>query len=93
MGRRKKSEIHLDLDLESLMTAFPSADVHRVIDELNKREKRRRKLPSAFEVYHVIALGLMVSTGAKEVLRHVLDKVRDRLWIAGRSGGERSGDY
>jgi len=85
MGGRKKSEIHLDLDLESLMTAFPSEDVHRIIDELGKREKRRRKLPSGFVVYQVIALGLMVSTGAKEVLRHLLDKVRDRLWIAGPS--------
>lgn len=84
MGGRKKSEIHLDLDLESLMTAFPSEDVERIIDELGKREKRRRKLPSAFVVYQDIALGLMVSTGAKEVLRHLLDKVRDRPWIAGR---------
>jgi hypothetical protein len=85
MGGSKKSAIHLDLDLESLMTAFPSEDVHRIIDELGKREKRRRKLPSGFVVYHGIALGLMVSTGAKEVLRHLLDKVRDRFWIAGRS--------
>src|SRR5436309_6232640 len=85
MGGSKKSAIHLDLDLESLMTAFPSEDVQRIIDELGKREKRRRKLPSVFVVYHGIALGLMVSTGAKEVLRHLLDKVRDRVLIAGRS--------
>jgi len=85
MGERKKGEIHIDLDAAGLMTAFPSEDVHRIIDNLGKREKRRRKLPSAFVVYHVIALGLMVSTGAKEVLRRLLDRVRDRPWIGARS--------
>src|SRR4051795_7080765 len=85
MGGRKKGGIHIDLDLEALMTAFPSEDVHRIIDSLGKREKRRRKLPSGFVVYHVIALGLMVSTGAKEVLRRLLDRVRDGVWVGGRS--------
>lgn len=83
-GRQEEERDPPRLGSGKLMTAFPSEDVDRIIDELGKREKRRRKLPSAFMVYQVIALGLMVSTGAKEVLRHLLDKERDRLWIAGR---------
>lgn len=81
MGARRKAEIHIDLD--ALMTAFPGRDVERILDELGKRERRRRKLPAAAVVFHVIALGLMVSTGAKEVLRTLLDKVRDREWVGG----------
>ncbi len=80
MGVRK-GEIHLDLD--ALTTAFPVKDVEQILDDLGKREKRRRKLPAVAVVYHVIALGLMVSTGAKEVLRRLLDQVRTREWVGG----------
>ena len=82
MGGRGKGEIHIDLD--ALTTAFPSKDVERILDEVGRREKRRRKLPAAAVVYHVIALGLMVSTGAKEVLRRLLDHVREREWVGGQ---------
>src|SRR5258708_36505982 len=72
MGGIKRAEIHIDLD--ALTTAFPLRDVERILDSLGCREKRRRKLPADLVWYFVIALGLMVSTGAKEVLRHLLDR-------------------
>jgi hypothetical protein len=81
MGGRSRGEIHVDLD--ALTTAFPSRDVERILDDLGCREKRRRKLPAVAVVYHVIALGLMMSTGAKEVLRRLLDHVREREWVGG----------
>jgi len=81
MGGRGRGEIHIDLD--ALTTAFPSRDVERILDDLGCREKRRRKLPAVAVVYHVIALGLMMSTGAKEVLRRLLDHVREREWVGG----------
>ena len=82
MGGSGKGEIHIDLD--ALMTAFPSQDVEEILDEVGRREKRRRKLPAVAVVYHVLALGLMVSTGAKEVLRRLLDHVREREWVGGQ---------
>jgi len=82
MGGIKRAEIHIDLD--ALTRAFPLRDVERILDSLGRREKRRRKLPADLVVYFVIALGLMVSTGAKEVLRHLLDRAgRAREWLGG----------
>jgi hypothetical protein len=81
MGGREREKIHIDLD--AMTTAFPSRDVERILEQVGRREKRRRKLPAAVVVYHVIALGLMVSTGAKEVLRCLLDRVREREWVGG----------
>src|SRR5260221_2236911 len=82
MGGIKRAEIHIDLD--ALTTAFPLRDVERILDSLGCREKRRRKLPANLVVYFVIALGLMVSSGAKEVLRHLLDRAgRAREWLGG----------
>lgn len=81
MGVKRTPKIHIDLD--AMTTTFPLADVNQILDELGRREKRRRKLPAELVVYLVIALGLMVSTGAKEVLRRLLDQVREREWLGG----------
>lgn len=82
MGGIKRAEIHIDLD--AVGTVFPVRDVEQILDSLGCREKRRRKLPADLVVYFVIALGLMVSTGAKEVLRHLLDRAgRAREWWGG----------
>lgn len=80
-GRNRREELHLDLD--ALTTVFPLADVERVLTECNRMSERYRKLPAPMMVYLIIALGLMVSTGAKEVLRRLRDKVRHREWIGG----------
>lgn len=75
-GRRERGPIHFDFD--AMMTAFPLEDVKRVLEETGRLSERERKLPAPTMVYLIIALGLMVSAGAKEVLRRLLDRVRER---------------
>jgi hypothetical protein len=73
----KRAEV-LQIDFDALPTAFPQRDVEAVLSELNRAGTRRRKLPACETVYLIIGLGLMVSTGAKRVLRRLIDQVRDR---------------
>jgi hypothetical protein len=80
-GQSKRDVLHLDFD--AMTTAFPLADVERALEATGRMGKRRRKLPAPMLIYLTIALGLMVSVGAKEVLRRLLDKIRTRKWIAG----------
>lgn len=81
MGGHRREELHLDLD--ALTTAFPLADIERILVETKRMSQRYRKLPAPMLVYLIIALGFMASTGAKEVLRRLLDKIRHREWIGG----------
>lgn len=75
MGRAGRgSEID---GLGVLDTAFPLADIERILRETERESKRKRKLPASLMVYYSIALGLMASVGARQVLRHLLDKVRE----------------
>jgi hypothetical protein len=76
MGERRAEVLRIDFD--ALPTAFPRRDVEAVLSELNRAGTRRRKLPASETVYLIIGLGLMVSTGAKRVLRRLIDQVRDR---------------
>jgi len=66
------------IDLGSMSSAFPLADVERILEETKRSSRRRRKLPAYLMTYYVIALGLMASVGTREVLRHLLDRFRDR---------------
>jgi hypothetical protein len=84
MGKHRGQEV-LQLDFDAITTAFPLADVERVLEATGRMSERQRKLPAPVTVYLVIALGLMVSTGAKEVLRRLLDRIRQRGWIGGVS--------
>jgi hypothetical protein len=59
------------IDLDALM-AFPEEEVERVLAATGRDSRRRRKLPAFVMVYYAIALGLMASVGAREVLRRVL---------------------
>ena len=79
-GRVRREGLHLDLDA---LAAFPLADVERALEATEKVGHRQRKLPAAMTVYLVIALGLMVSVGAREVLRRLLDKIRTRERFGG----------
>jgi len=81
MGGHRGQGLHFDFD--AMTTAFPLEDVERVLEATGRMSQRERKLPAPTLVYLVIALGLMVSTGAKEVLRRLLDRIRQREWIAG----------
>lgn len=70
------------IDLGSMSSAFPMADVQRILEETNRSSIRKRKLPAYLMTYYVIALGLMASVGTREVLRHLLDRFRgqQRKW-------------
>lgn len=61
----------VQIDLDALMT-FPVEEVERVLAATGRGSLRNRKLPAYVMVYYVIALGLMASVGAREVLRRVL---------------------
>jgi hypothetical protein len=81
MGKgRKSGEIE---GLGLLDTEFPLKDVQRILRETNRESKRKRKLPASTVVYHVIALGLMASVGARQVLRHLLSHLRDEEVVGG----------
>src|SRR5881392_460852 len=76
MGRNgfRASEVRLEV----LDEAFPVSKIERILEELNRQSVRVRKLPAAMMVYYVIALGLFVSVGCREVLRRLLDGA---MWI------------
>jgi hypothetical protein len=60
-----------------LDTEFPLSGVQQILRETGRESKRKRKLPASLMVYYAIALGLMASVGARQVLRHLLDQVRE----------------
>lgn len=75
MGTRRRGG---DMDgLGVLDTEFPLREVEQILRETGRDSKRKRKLPASLMVYYVIALGLMASVGARQVLRHLLDHVRE----------------
>src|SRR5215211_4377712 len=75
MGTRRR---RVDMDgLGVLDTEFPLGEVQQILRETGRDSKRKRKLPASLMVYYVIALGLMASVGARQVLRHLLDQVRE----------------
>jgi len=75
MGRGRQRG---DMDgLGVLDTEFPLREVQQILRETGRDSKRKRKLPASLMVYYVIALGLMASVGARQVLRHLLDQVRE----------------
>jgi hypothetical protein len=69
----------LSVDLGQITEAFPRAVIDQILGETGRAGVRRRKLPGYLMVYYEIALGLMVSVSAREVLRRLLDQVRDDL--------------
>jgi hypothetical protein len=86
MGRtRGRGEIE---GLGVLDTEFPLREVQKILRETGRESKRKRKLPASLMVYYVIALGLMASAGARQVLRHLLDQVREDGPVAGPLASE-----
>jgi hypothetical protein len=76
------------IDLGSMSSAFPLGDVERILEETNRSSRRKRKLPAYVMTYYVIALGLMASRGTREVLRHLLDRFRERRSWRGELASE-----
>src|SRR5437868_5578389 len=64
--------------LEVFQEAFPAEKVDAIVRELGRQSERIRKLPANMMVYLVIALGLFVSVGCREVLLNLLEGHR---WI------------
>lgn len=56
-----------------LAEAFPLETVRRILKETSREGRRKRLLPPLMMVYYVIALGLFVGVGCREVLRRLLD--------------------
>lgn len=79
MGTNRARAAGLSVDLREMTEAFPRAVVEKILEETDRTGVRRRKLPGYLMVYYVIALGLMVSVSAREVLRRLLGDVRDQL--------------
>src|SRR5260221_13425797 len=96
MGRVAESTMAgLSVDLGEMTKAFPRAVVERILAESDRRSVRRRKLPAYMMVYYVIALGLMVSVSAREVLRRLLGGVCEQgggsaVQIASRGAGRKA---
>lgn len=61
-----------------LAEAFPLETVQAILKATDREGKRRRLLPASMMVYYVIALGLFVGVGCREVLRRLLDGA---MWI------------
>ena len=76
------------IDLGSMSSAFPLADVERILEETKHASERKRKLPAYVMTYYVIALGLMASVGTREVLRHLVDRFRERRRWMGELASE-----
>jgi Transposase DDE domain. len=64
--------------LEVLEEAFAEKKIETILGELGRQSVRVRKLPATMMVYYVIALGLFVSVGCREVLRRLLESSR---WV------------
>lgn len=71
----------LTIDLDALKL-FPVEDVERILERTGRGSKRRRKLPAHVMVYYLVALGLLMGVGAREVLRRILQRQRERYRIA-----------
>lgn len=75
MGRKRQA-VQVE-GLGVLDTEFPAQDIEEILRETKRQSQRKRKLPARLMVYYSIALGLMASVGARQVLRHLLDHVRE----------------
>jgi hypothetical protein len=69
----------LSINLKPITESIPRSVVERILQETDRESVRRRKLPAYLMVYYVIALGLMVSDSAREVLRLLVGEVRDQF--------------
>ncbi len=61
------------IEIGVLAEAFPLETVRAILKATEREGKRKRLLPPSMMVYYVIALGLFVGVGCREVLRRLLD--------------------
>jgi len=82
MGRNKRvltgiGGIADRLNFGVMARAFPREVVEEELDREQRKEKRIRALPSHMVVYYVIAMSFFTQAGVVEVLRWVLEGVRN----------------
>jgi Transposase DDE domain. len=65
------------ISLGSIMQYFPVGQIQQILAESGRQSIRRRLLPSDEMVYSIIAFGLFLSEGCREVLRRVVRRKRD----------------
>lgn len=59
--------------IAALSQSVPCSAIEEALERSGKRERRRRRLPSALVVQLVIALGLLVDMARRQVLAHLLE--------------------
>lgn len=66
----------LQVELLPMKRVFPRKLIQRILDETGRGSVRVRQLPAELMMYYIIALGLWISVGCREVLRRLLDGSR-----------------
>lgn len=80
----------LSVNFTHISERIPREIVDRILEQTKRTSVRRRKLPAYLMTYYVIAAALMSSASAREVLRELVQDVRDqflnaRMVIASRA--------
>src|ERR671938_723264 len=78
------------ISLGVIARTFPIGEVRQVLAETGRASERQRDLPAHVVVYYAIALALYAGSGAREVLRCLLEGLRwlwgaDAVRVAGKS--------
>lgn len=73
MGARRGP---VGISLGSIMRFFPIEPIQGLLEETGKQSVRRRRLPSDVMIYALVAFGLFVSEGCRDVLRRVVRRQR-----------------
>lgn len=79
MGREQARRFEIEkVGIAVLAEAFPLGKIRAILKATGREGHRKRQLPATMMVYYVIALGLFVSVGCREVLLRLLDGA---MWI------------
>jgi hypothetical protein len=70
------------ISLGALTAHIPLADVHQALEETGRASERQRDLPAHVMAYYVIALALYRPEAAREVLRVLLEALKELLGLA-----------
>lgn len=73
---RKRARGPLEVDLPVFKRVFPRRLIQRILSDTGRESQRIRNLPAELMIYYIIALGLWISVGCREVLRRLLDGSR-----------------
>lgn len=83
--RRRKTEVEPGVRITDLISlgaiakTVPMERVKRILDERGRASQRQRDLPAQVMVYYVIAMALYMRESYREVLRYLLEGIRQLL--------------